>query len=353
MTQRDTGKLRLIQCGAGGMGKAWWEPVVSKSPDFELVAMVDIVERPLREAAEKLGLPDERLFKSLEAALERTPADAVLTVTPPVVHVEHARLAFSRGLHVLTEKPIGHDLPNAQLMVELARKAKRQLLVAQNYRYSSPMQRLKTLLAERPVGAFGHGHIDFYIPADFTGSFRETMEYPLLVDMAIHHLDLIRAVTGRNITRVTAQTFKPGWSWYQHHPGLKMLLELDGGIPFSYSGDWSARGRATSWNGNWRLQCAEGSIHLDDNKIAVARSDRWNKNPTSDLIEIPDLPLSGQAALLARFAESIRSGAPAETNGQDNLWSFAAVRAGVLSAREGRAVNVAQILEWTEEDVLT
>src|SRR5262245_31619920 len=323
-------KLRLIQAGMGGMGRAWWKSVVKNSPDFDLVAIVDVVDAPLKEAGDELGIAADRRFKSLDRALETVQADAVLTVTPPPIHVEHARLAFARGMHLLTEKPIAHDLASAKEMVELSRKAGKQLLVAQNYRYSPPMQRLKTLLDEKPVGEFGHGHIDFYIPADFTGSFRETMEYPLLVDMAIHHMDLILLVTGRNITRVTAQTFKPTWSWYQHHPGLKMLLELEGGLPFSYSGDWSAIGKPTSWNGNWRLQCAGGSIHLDDNAITIGRCERWSKNITSEPVDVPEIPLAGQAALLKHFADAIRTNQPGPTSGQDNLWSFGAVIAGVI-----------------------
>jgi predicted dehydrogenase len=338
-------KLRLLQCGAGGMGRAWWNGPVRDSPDFELAALVDIVEAPLHEAADALGLPRDRRFASLEAALERVDADAVLTVTPPVVHVEHAQLAFARGLHLLTEKPIAHDLPSAKLMVELARKAGKQLVVAQNYRYSPAVQRLIALVSQRPLGELGHGHIDFYIPADFTGTFRQTMQFPLLVDMAIHHIDLIRAVTGRNIARVTAHTFNPAWSWYEHHAGLKMLLELEGGIPFSYSGDWSAKGRSTTWNGTWRLQCADGSIQLENDTITLARCERWSKNPSQEPIEIPPLERAGQSALLHRFAQAIRTGAAAETSGSDNLWSFRAVMAGVISAREGRAVDVGEIVE--------
>jgi predicted dehydrogenase len=171
------------------------------------------------------------------------------------------------------------------------------------------------------------------------------MKYPLLVDMAIHHIDLIRAVTGRNITKVVqAVTFNPPWSWYEHHAGLKMLLELDGGIPFSYSGDWSAKGRGTTWNGAWRLQFADGSIQLESDKISVARSEKWNKNPTTEQIETPELPLRGQAALVKNFANAIRNKTPAQTSGADNLWSFATVMAAVISAEERRAVDVAELL---------
>src|SRR5688500_8866213 len=273
-------KLRLIQCGVGGMGKTWWNGPVRSSSDFQLVAIVDVAPQALEDAGEALSIARDARFTSLQAALNATDADAVLTVTPPPVHVEHAELAFARGLHVLTEKPIAHDLDSAKRMVELARRAGKQLVVAQNYRFSPPVQLLRSLVAQQPAGELGHGHVDFYIPADFTGTFRQTMNFPLLVDMSIHHLDLIRAVTGRNVTRVTAHTFNPPWSWYAHHAGLKMLLELEGNVPFSYSGDWSAIGRSTSWNGTWRLQCAGGSIHLEDDKITLAGCERWNKNPT-------------------------------------------------------------------------
>ncbi|MEO6437487.1 MAG: Gfo/Idh/MocA family oxidoreductase [Tepidisphaeraceae bacterium] len=334
-------KLRLIQCGVGGMGKAWRDNATSNSPDFEIVAVVDPAEQVLDEAGEQLGVPPERRFKDLRDALNVASADGVLTVTPPSVHVEHAKLTFANGLHLLTEKPIADNLENAKRMVKLAANAGKQLVVAQNYRFSAAMETLKRVIAEKPVGAIGHGHLDFYIAADFTGSFRETMPFPLLVDMAIHHLDLIRAMTGRNIAKVTAQSFKPSWSWYQHHPGLKMLMALDDGTPFSYSGDWSALGRQTGWNGTWRLQCADGSIHLEKDKLAVARCERWGKDFSEAPVEVSPTTLNGQARLLADFAAAIRSGKPAETSGADNLWSFAAVIAGVTSATEGRTVDVA------------
>jgi predicted dehydrogenase len=230
-------------------------------------------------------------------------------------------------------------------MVRLAREARRQLSVSQNYRYSPAVQTLRRLAAEGAAGLLGHGHLDFYLPADFSGTFRETMEYPLLLDMAIHHLDLVRFVTGRDVEKVLAWSFRPEWSWFRHDPGLKLLLELEGGLPFSYSGDWTARGRATTWNGTWRLQCAEGSLHLEDDKVLVGRSEPWNKNPTLEEVELDPITRWHQAATLHEFAEAIRTGKPTPTSGEDNLKSFGTVMAGVTSAREGRAVGVRELLE--------
>ena len=342
---RQPEKFKLIQCGVGGMGKAWWTNATRDSPDFELAAIVDISDAALSEAGEALGLSPKLRFKSLKRAMAKVRADAVLTVTPPPVHVQHAKLAFASGLHLITEKPIADNLKNARLMVQLAQDAGKQLLVTQNYRFHPPMQALKRLVREKPVGDLGHGHIDFYIGADFTGSFREKMEYPLLVDMAIHHFDLIRSVTGKNIARVMVQSNKPSWSWYEHDPMLKMLLELEDGTPFSYSGDWSALGKQTGWNGAWRLQCAQGSINYENDEVMIWRCDRWSKNKTSEKVTVEEAAQNPQAKLLADFARAIRTNQPPETNGSDNLWSFATVIAGVLSAKKRKWIDVASLLQ--------
>lgn len=338
-------KLKLIQCGVGGKGRDWIRTATTNSPDFELVALVDISDENLAQACLTTGLGEHQCFGSLETAIENVQADAVLSVTPPAVHVQHARLAFAHGLHYLCEKPFADTVSHALEMIELAGAAGKQLAVSQNYRFRAPVQHLKALLQEEAVGELGHGHLDFYIAGDFTGTFREHMEYPLLLDMAIHHFDLIRCVTGRDIEKVLAWSFRPAWSWYTHEPGLKMLIELEGGIPISYSGDWSALGKTTSWNGDWRLQCAQGALLFEDNKITVARSQRWGKEQCLEEIQVPPIELTELVATLHLFAESIRSSQSSEISGVNNLSSFAAVYAGIKSAEEGRAVSLQEIIQ--------
>ena len=83
---------------------------------------------------------------------------------------------------------------------------------------------------------------------------------------------------------------------------------------------------------------------MDNDRVTVARSARWGKDPSRVEIRNDPQPLTGQARLLADFAGAIRTGTPAETSGADNLWSFAAVMAGVISARERRTVDVRELL---------
>lgn len=341
--QRQGSKLRLIQCGVGGHGGSW-VPIVADSPDFDLAAIVDVVPANLEKVGAQTGLPENRRFSSLEAALEAVEADAIATITPPTVHLPHARLAFERGLHLITEKPFADTLENAREMLRLSQAANCKLVVSQNYRYMKPFHTLRQQFNAKAAGDYGHGHLDFYIPGDFTGSFRETMEFPLLVDMAIHHIDLIRACLGQNVARVSAFSFQPSWSWFQHEAGLKMVLEMEDGTPFSYAGDWSAKGRATSWSGNWRLQCSDGALHMENDKVLVSKSETWMKNQTVEEVPLQAPEFESIHGTLHDFAESIRSGTDAQTSGADNIHSLATVFAAVKSAREKRSVELSELL---------
>jgi predicted dehydrogenase len=338
-------KIRLIQAGIGGMGGAWWKGAIKDNPDIDLVAIVDIADQPMNVCGDALGIPQNRRFNDLAAAIKAVEADAVLTVTPPAVHIQHAELAFGNGLHLLTEKPIGNTLDDAKRMVRLARDAGKQLVVAQNYRYHAPIVTMMRLLRDGTLGPIGHGKIDFHLPGDFRATFRKAMEFPLLLDMSIHHIDLVRGITGRNIEKVYAKTFRTDWSWFDHHPGLNMLMELEGGISFNYHGDWTARGRNTSWNGAWRIQCEHGSVELlNDETIVRSTSDYWPATPVSQTIPADPVPANGQRSVLNSFVTAIRTGTPAPTSGADNLWSYGAVCAGAISAREGRTVDVRELL---------
>jgi predicted dehydrogenase len=84
---------------------------------------------------------------------------------------------------------------------------------------------------------------------------------------------------------------------------------------------------------------------MENDKITLARCEKWNKDLTTEPVEIPAIESKEQAALLHHFANAIRTGKPGETSGADNLHSFGAVIAGVLSAREGRTVNVAELIK--------
>ena len=123
--------MRIIQCGVGGFG-AGWLSVVHRNAQFEHAALVDPNAENMAAARQKVPMPASLCFTSLDRALAKVKADAVLVVTPPATHHPLAVKALSAGAHVLVEKPIAEDMPTALAMVRHAELHKRLLMVSQN-----------------------------------------------------------------------------------------------------------------------------------------------------------------------------------------------------------------------------
>jgi len=219
-------------------------------------------------------------------------------------------------------------------------------MVSQNRRWDAEPQALAAVVEEEPLGKVDQTVVQFFMPGDFRDSFRQTMKHVLLVDMVVHHIDLIRFVLSRDIERVYAEDWNTRASkaggLYEDGAALSMILTLTGGAKVMYTGDWSAKGKATSWQGDWRLQCEGGSVIFEGEAgdLQLTTCDTWGANVQHERRAVRQPKMPSQAASLSAFAKSIRTGKPAMTHGRDNLKTLAAVFAAVESCETGRAVDV-------------
>ncbi len=335
---------RIIQVGVGGHGRSWVNIFAEHgSPHAEVVAMVDRDEAALAAAAEKLpGVPR---FGDLSEALA-VESDAVLIVTPPPLHRAMAEAALAADRHVLIEKPLADSMADARAIVDAADAAGKTLMVSQNRRWNAGPLTLKTILDAEPVGPIHHVVATFHLPGDFGGTFRARMRHVLLIDMAVHHVDLFRHFTSLDATRVYARSFNPPGSWADHGVALSMIVDLANGGSFTYHGDWSAHGDAESWEADWRLQGPAGSVryrHGSPDEVVVSRCEPWGQNVQHEVTPIADHPPS-QAAVLRHFDECIKSGTEPVTSGRDNLKTLAIIFAAAKSAEENRPVDVAEVM---------
>ncbi|ANH36984.1 Glucose--fructose oxidoreductase precursor [Nocardioides dokdonensis FR1436] len=74
--------------------------------------------------------PSARAHASYAALVADPEVDVVYIASPHALHLEHARMAFEAGKHVLCEKPVTLDLADAQEMVRLAGRHDRFLMEA-------------------------------------------------------------------------------------------------------------------------------------------------------------------------------------------------------------------------------
>ncbi|MBC7327620.1 Gfo/Idh/MocA family oxidoreductase [bacterium] len=326
--------IRLIQVGVGGFGWSWTD-IVLNNKQVQLTALVDINEEILNRALTERGLPKEMGFTNLAEAIEKKPADAVLLVTPPATHKELANIALEAGLNVLCEKPLADNMDDAKQMAELAEKMGKILMVSQNYRFSRQARTAKRAVDE--LEGLSYVQISFHKAPHF-GGFREKMPYPLLIDMSIHHFDLLRFLTSSNPQRVQAFSWRPKWSWFEGDPCLMMFIEMDRDIKAGYFGSWVSGGAETPWDGVWRLQGYETAILWNEMGILRAKGEQIIP------IEPLPMPIEGRDLVLETFREAVEKGEQPECNARDNLWSLAMVFSALESIKSGKPVAIADYL---------
>ncbi len=329
---------RIIQVGLGAMGQGWAN-CVAVSDRWEAAAYVDISRSNLATAAECHGMPRSRCFRDLHAAVSTVEADAVLDVTPQQVRREVCITALDGGLHVLCEKPLADTIENAQALTAHARQANRTLMVAQNYRYQPVVQTARRFIARGLLGRVGYVGVSFHKGPHF-GGYREKMAYPLLLDMTIHHVDMMRCILGTDIAAVQGISINAPWNWNKGDATVAACLEMTDGVGVNYFGSWVSRGWETDWNAQWRIEGEKGTLLIEDSKVYVS-----DKHSTRRKVPLMKMAHTHQAWLLDAFATTLQKKMEPETSAGNNLNSLAATHAMTRAVREQRRVPVEELLQ--------
>lgn len=330
--------MKLIQLGIGGMGDFWLN-IVKRSQAVEYAAFVEINEQIAHEQVEKHGIDPALIFPTLAEALSAVKADAVLNVTPPAFHKESCFMALEAGLPVLCEKPLADTRAEAHALAQKAAQTGVLLMVAHNYRYSAVAQTVKRLLMSGELGAVSGVGVQFFKAPRLVG-FRAEMPQPLLVDMAIHHFDMLRFFLEANPTRIYAETWNPPYTWFKGDASAIVTAEFPNGAHFNYYATWCGQGRETTWNGNWRFECERGMILIEEDAVYVQRVNgvddrgRYYHTAYGELMQQPlvDMPLQAQDYLLHEFYTAADQGSTPGTTAADNVHTIDFVFDAVESA---------------------
>ncbi|HET9055278.1 MAG TPA: Gfo/Idh/MocA family oxidoreductase [Chitinophagaceae bacterium] len=116
-------KLNIVGIGVGGKGESdLFE--FSKSPKVNIVALCDVDDRQSVKSRERF--PSASYYKDFRQMLEKEKnnIDAVCVSTPDNTHAVAALMAMQMGKHVYVQKPLTHDIYEARVLTETAKKYK-------------------------------------------------------------------------------------------------------------------------------------------------------------------------------------------------------------------------------------
>jgi len=125
-------------------------PAYQRREDVEIVAFADLC--PARLDAARALAPKARLYATWQELLEKEQLDFVDISTPPNVHAEIALAALARGMHVLCEKPLTTSVAQALALVEGARKHRRVVFPAHNYKHAPVVKFAQEVIAKGSIG---------------------------------------------------------------------------------------------------------------------------------------------------------------------------------------------------------
>jgi inositol 2-dehydrogenase len=197
-------QVKIGVIGLGRMGKLYTNLLSSQISGASLYAVAEVNDQARSEVAGALRI--SHVFADFHELLALPELDAVIITTPTSTHHDLVVAAAEAGKAILCEKPLALTLAETRSAQEAAERAQVPLQVGFMRRFDAAYQKAKALIDSGKIG----------YPVTFKSLSRDPfcpqLEYAdpaksggLILDMAIHDIDLARWLMGSEVERVTAE----------------------------------------------------------------------------------------------------------------------------------------------------
>jgi predicted dehydrogenase len=196
--------VRVGLLGCGRISRIFHLRTLQHLAGGELVAIADMDTARLAEAA--AVAPDAATFEGYRDLLEHPDVEAVVVALPTALHPDAAVAAFELGKHVYVEKPLAPTASEAAPVVEAWRRAGTVGAMGYVFRFHPVYRDLA-----RAIDACSVGEV-VAVRTSFGSASRDLPDWKraratgggALVDLASHHVDLLRFLFGREVVEVGA-----------------------------------------------------------------------------------------------------------------------------------------------------
>ena len=322
------------------IGMGWWSDVLAdamrRSGQFEIAACYTRSESKRRAFAEKYACSEAA---SYDAILGDDSIAAIVNTTPNHVHRETTVAAARAGKHVFLDKPIANTIADARAITAACSEAKVVLALGYQRRKESHFRWIRRQIDD---GAFGRlVNAEANISRDRLGQFDPTswrytaegMPGGVMLQIGIHYADVLEYLVGpvASVQGRLAQLVLPG----ENPDVASLILEHQNGAISTLNACYAAASEYYLMN----IYGKDASAYYDLHE--GLRFIRRGKKQSHRVLGLDNDTLVEE---LEEFARAVRGEGQPEMDGEKSTASLAVLLAGIRSAREGRNVEVAEVL---------
>ncbi len=230
--------------------------------------------------------------------------DCAVVATPNRFHADLGVALLEKGVHVLVEKPIAPTVQDAQRMIDAAKANGRVLRVGHVERFNPAVETVRRAIADEDV---------ISIQVTRVGPFPPRMgEVGVVIDLAVHDIDIIRHLTGSEITEVQPQLAR---TRAEREDTALLQFRLENGVIAHITTNWLTPYKTRT------LQVATRGKFVVADLITRQVTEYFGQQAdgsysTRMLNSWPAEPLKLE---LEAFVHAIRTGEPPAVTGQDGL----------------------------------
>jgi predicted dehydrogenase len=184
--------LRVGVIGVGVMGSNHAR-VLAEMPGVRLAGVCDPDRKQAAFVGTTLGCP---AVSEVEELLDRG-VDAVSIAAPTHLHRTIALACIERGIHVLVEKPIASSVAEGKDIINAARREGVTLMIGHVERFNPAVQAIADAIRDEDILSIAITRVGPFPP--------RMSNVGVVIDLAVHDIDLICWFTGSQIEEVQPQ----------------------------------------------------------------------------------------------------------------------------------------------------
>ena len=307
-----------------------------RSGKLEIAACYSRSEAKRNAFAAKYGC---RAAHSYEAILADREIEAIVNTTPNNVHLETTLAAARAGKHVFLDTPIANSVADGRAITAACREARVVLAIGYQRRRE---RHFRWVREQIDAGVFGRlVNAESNISRDRAGkvdpgSWRYTadgMPGGVMLQIGVHYTDVLEYLLGpvSAVSARLAQLVLPG-----DNPDVaSLVLEHENGALSTLNASYASASEHYVMN----IYGKEASAYYD-----LHEGLRFLKRGETRPQVVQCAKNDAIVEELEEFAAAVRGEGRPEMGGESATASLAVIRAGILSAREGRRVTVREAL---------